>query len=154
GLLCRSVIQAQAASPTFTHVYAGLVSVINTKFPQIGELMMRRLVIQFRRGFKRNDKALCLSTTRFLAHLVNQQVAHEVIALEILTLLLENPTDDSVEVSIGFLKESGQKLTEVSPRGINAIFERLRNILHEGMIDKRVQYMIEVMFAVRKDGFK
>ncbi|KAF6113344.1 CWC22 spliceosome associated protein-like protein [Phyllostomus discolor] len=35
-----------------------------------------------------------------------------------------------------------------------AIFERLRNILHESEIDKRVQYMIEVMFAVRKDGFK
>lgn len=35
-----------------------------------------------------------------------------------------------------------------------AIFERLRNILHESQIDKRVQYMIEVMFAIRKDGFK
>lgn len=35
-----------------------------------------------------------------------------------------------------------------------AIFERLRNILHESAIDKRVQYMIEVMFAIRKDGFK
>lgn len=36
----------------------------------------------------------------------------------------------------------------------SAIFERLRNILHESTIDKRVQYMIEVMFAIRKDGFK
>jgi len=36
----------------------------------------------------------------------------------------------------------------------SAIFERLRNILHESEIDKRVQYMIEVMFAIRKDGFK
>lgn len=35
-----------------------------------------------------------------------------------------------------------------------AIFERLRNILHESEVDKRVQYMIEVMFAIRKDGFK
>ena len=35
-----------------------------------------------------------------------------------------------------------------------AIFERLRNVLHEGDIDTRVQYMVEVMFAVRKDGFK
>lgn len=34
------------------------------------------------------------------------------------------------------------------------IFERLRTILNESQIDKRVQYMIEVMFAVRKDGFK
>lgn len=31
GLLARSVIQAQAASPTFTHVYAALVAIINTK---------------------------------------------------------------------------------------------------------------------------
>lgn len=36
-----------------------------------------------------------------------------------LTLLLERPTDDSVEVAIGFLKECGLKLTQVSPRGIN-----------------------------------
>lgn len=35
-----------------------------------------------------------------------------------------------------------------------AIFERLRNVLHESEVDKRVQYMIEVMFAIRKDGFK
>ncbi|KAL3855231.1 hypothetical protein ACJMK2_014451 [Sinanodonta woodiana] len=154
GLLARSIIQAQSASPTFTHVYAALVAIINTKFPQIGELILRRLVIQFKRGFKRNDKNICLSSTRFIAHLVNQQMVHEVLSLEILTLLLETPTDDSVEVAIGFLKESGQKLTEISQRSINAIFERLRNVLHEGTIDTRVQYMIEVMFAIRKDGFK
>lgn len=35
-----------------------------------------------------------------------------------------------------------------------AVFERLRNVLHESDTEKRVQYMIEVMFAVRKDGFK
>lgn len=48
--------------------------------------------------------------------------AHEILALEILALLLENPTNDSVEVAIGFLKECGQKLTDVSPRGINCKF--------------------------------
>ncbi|KAH3752088.1 hypothetical protein DPMN_186698, partial [Dreissena polymorpha] len=154
GLMARSIIQAQAASPTFTHVYAALVAIVNTKFPQNGELVLKRLIIQFRRGYKRNDKSICLSATRFIAHLVNQQVAHEVLSLEILTLLLETPTDDSVEVAIGFLKECGQKLTEVSPRGINAIFERLRTVLHEGQIELRVQYMVEVMFAVRKDNFK
>lgn len=30
----------------------------------------------------------------------------------------------------------------------------LRNILHEGQLEQRIQYMIEVMFQVRKDGFK
>ena len=85
----------------------------------------------------------------------SSQIAHEVLSLEILTLLLENPTDDSAEVAITFLKEVGQKLSEVSPRGIHAIFERLRHVLHEVVgLDKRTQYMIEVMFQVRKDGFK
>jgi len=116
--------------------------------------VLKRLVLQFKRGFKRNDKPLCISSGTFIAHLVNQRVAYEIIALEILTLLLETPTDDSVEVAIAFLKECGMKLTEVSRRGIEAIFEMLRNILHEGQLDKRVQYMIEVMFQIRKDGFK
>ncbi|EDO30898.1 predicted protein, partial [Nematostella vectensis] len=112
------------------------------------------LILQFRRAYRRNDKTVCLTTSRFVAHLVNQQVAHEILALEILTLLLHKPTDDSVEVAIGFLKECGMKLTEVSPRGVHAVFERLRSILHSGEIERRVEYMIEVMFAVRKDGFK
>ncbi|XP_071942804.1 uncharacterized protein [Antedon mediterranea] len=154
GLLARSIVQAQNASPTFTHVYAALVAIINSKFPQNGELILKRLIVNFQKSFKRNDKSLCLTSTRFIAHLVNQQVAHEVIALEILTLLLENPSDDSVEVAVAFLKESGQKLYDISPRGMHAIFDRLRSILHESQIDKRVQYMVEVMFAVRKDGFK
>ncbi|XP_070166535.1 pre-mRNA-splicing factor CWC22 homolog [Polyergus mexicanus] len=154
GLLARSIIQAQAASPTFTPIYAALTAIINSKFPNIGELVLTRLVLQFKRGFKRNDKPLCISSGTFIAHLVNQGVAYEIIALEILTLLLETPTDDSVEVAIAFLKECGMKLTEVSRRGVEAIFEMLRNILHEGQLDKRVQYMIEVMFQIRKDGFK
>ena len=40
----------------FTHVYAALVAVINTKFPQTGELIVKRLVSQFRKGYRRNDK--------------------------------------------------------------------------------------------------
>ena len=74
------------------------------------------------------------------------------------------------------------KLTDVSPREINgeiittivnlyiprvhaetmykcltffsAVFDRLRDILYNADIEKRVRYMVEVMFAIRKDGFK
>lgn len=154
GLLTRSIIQAQAASPTFTPIYAALVSVINSKFPDIGKLLLSRLVKQFQRAFKLNNKPLCISSSTFIAHLVNQKVAHEVIALQLLILLVDTPTDDSVEVAISFLKECGMRLTEVSKQGVLGIFEMLRNILHEGNLDKRVQYMIEVIFEVRKDGFK
>lgn len=47
---------------------------------------------------------MCIATVKFLAHLVNQQVLHELVALELLTLLLEEPSDDSVEVAVGFMK--------------------------------------------------
>lgn len=154
GVLARALMQAQALSPTFTHVYAALVAVINTKFPEISELLLKRLILLFKRGFRRNDKQACLSSVRFVAHLLNQQVAHEVLALEILTLLLEHPTDHSVEVAIAMLKECGKRLEELSKRGCDAIFSRLRHVLHEGNLDKRTQYMIEVLFAVRKDKFK
>lgn len=56
GVLARSVIQAQSASPMFTHVYASLVAIVNTKFPQTGELLAKRLIVRFRRAFRRNDK--------------------------------------------------------------------------------------------------
>jgi len=45
--------------------------------------------MQFRRAYKRNDKAVCLASSTFLAHLVNQRVVHEIVALQLLTLLLE-----------------------------------------------------------------
>ena len=62
------------ASPTFTHVYAALAAVVNSKFPNIGELLLKRLILNFKRGYRRNDKTRCVSSTRFIAHLINQQV--------------------------------------------------------------------------------
>jgi len=153
GLLCRSILKAQMASPNFTHVYCALIAVLNTKMTEIGELLLKRVIMQFRRAFKRNDKLVCLACTKFLAHLVNQQIAHELCALQLVTLLLEKPTDDLVEGGVDFMKEVGAFLAETSPRGTHGIFERFRGILHEGEIDKRVQYMIEALFAVRKNQF-
>ena len=154
GLYCRSIMKAQAASLPFTPIYASLTAIINTKLPVIGELLLTRLIIQFRKAFRRNDKAVCLSSTTFIAHLCNQQVAHEIVALQILSLLLQNPTDDSVEVAVGFMRHVGAFLAEQSPKANTGVFERFRAVLHEGAIDKRVQYMIEVLFQVRKDGYK
>lgn len=56
GSLARSILQAQTASPIFTHVYAALVAIINSKFPQIGELILKRLILTFRKSYRRNLK--------------------------------------------------------------------------------------------------
>lgn len=154
GLLCRSLMKSQMASPSFTPVYAALIAVINTKFPEIGELLIHRIVTQFKRAYRRNDKPVCIAALKFIAHLVNQQVLHEVLALEIVLLLLETPTDDGVEVCADFIKECGAMLQDLSPNGLNLVFDRLRAILHEGIgIGTRTQYIIEGLYAVRKAGF-
>ncbi|KAI0737902.1 hypothetical protein C8Q80DRAFT_1263008 [Daedaleopsis nitida] len=154
GLFARSVMKAQSSSLPFTPVFAALVAIVNTKLPQVGELVLTRLISQFRRAFKRNDKIVCHSTTTFIAHLVNQAVAHEIIALQILVLLLERPTDDSIEIAVGFMREVGAFLAENSPKANTTVFERFRAVLNEGAISHRVQYMIEVLMQVRKDKFK
>ena len=56
GLFARSMMRAQASSLPFTPIFAGLVAIVNTKLPQVGELVLVRLISQFRRAYKRNDK--------------------------------------------------------------------------------------------------
>ena len=56
GLFGRSIMKAQAASLPFTPVFAVLVAIINTKLPQVGELVLTRIISQFRKSFKLNNK--------------------------------------------------------------------------------------------------
>jgi pre-mRNA-splicing factor CWC22 len=53
GLFTRSIMKAQAASLPF---FAALVAIINTKLPQVGELVLTRIIDRFRKSFKRNSK--------------------------------------------------------------------------------------------------
>ena len=58
GLFARGLLKAQILSGAagFTPVYAACVAVVNTKLPIVGECLVQRLVLQFRRSFRRNDK--------------------------------------------------------------------------------------------------
>ncbi|KAK9370123.1 armadillo-type protein [Lipomyces kononenkoae] len=154
GLFVRSIMRAQAASLPFTPVYAAVAAIVNTKLPQLGELLVTRLIIQFRKAYRRNDKPVCISSTMFLGHLCNYQVAHEIVILQILHLLLERPTDDSVEIAVGFMREVGMFLAKASAPANNGVFERFRAILHEGQLEPRTQYMIESLFLVRKNEYR
>lgn len=84
-------------------------------------LLFRLILISSLTGFTFEQPQL-LAAVKFIAHLVNQQVAHEIIALELLTVLLENPTDDSVEVAVGFVTECGSILQDLSPKGLHGGF--------------------------------
>ncbi|KAI0259929.1 hypothetical protein BC834DRAFT_903310 [Gloeopeniophorella convolvens] len=132
--MSTGIMKAQAASLPFTPVLRPLWGSSTQNCRWLGSFCFTGDQ-PFRRAFKRNDKTVCHSTTTFLAHLVNQGVAHELIALQILVLLLERPTDDSIEIAVA-----------------NAtVFERFRAVLNEGNISHRVQYMIEVLMQLEED---
>ncbi|CAK7202652.1 pre-mRNA-splicing factor cwc22 [Sporothrix eucalyptigena] len=154
GLLAQSLIKAQYASLPFTPVYACIAACVNSKLPAVGELLLRRLLLRFRKGFRRNDKAVCRSATTFIAHLVNTQVADEMIAAQMLMLLLHHPTDDSVEIAVNLTREVGNYMETMNPTIMVVVFDRFHHILNEADIDKRTQYAIEVLFQNRKDQFK
>lgn len=61
GLFCRGVMKAQQASPGFTHIYAAIVAVVNTRLPENGELLLKRVIIQFRRAFRRRNKVCAVT---------------------------------------------------------------------------------------------
>jgi pre-mRNA-splicing factor CWC22 len=154
GLFARAVIRAQMASPTFTHVYACLVALVNSRLPEIGDLIIRRVILQFRRAYKRNDKIVLTAAVQFLAHLFNQKVVSEFLILQVAMLLLDKVTDDSIEVCCSFLQQCGQVLEEVSSQGARAVTERLRLILREGLASQRTQYVIEGLMETRRTKYK
>lgn len=80
-------------------------------------------------------------------------MVHEVLALQLLSLFLTKPTEDSIELAAEFMQQCGQVLSEITQAGTDAIFQRFRTILYEGKISKRVQYVLEKLFQVRKDKF-
>lgn len=153
GLFARSLIKAQSASQMFTPVYAAVVAGINTRLPNVGKLVLTRLIIMFKKSFERNDKPVCIASCKFIAHLVNQQVASPVLALEIITLLVVKPTNDSIELACSFIKECGAFLLQFEPTIIEKTFDILRELLHEGNIDQRTQFIIEDLQEVRKTEF-
>ncbi|KAL3787177.1 hypothetical protein HJC23_010187 [Cyclotella cryptica] len=155
GILARSILRASQASPQYTPVYAALAAVVNTKLPECGELLLTRCILAFRRGYKTRDRNAVSSSLSLLGHLFNQGMAHELLSLQILTVLLDgDPTEDSVDVAVGYMCIVGRRLMEVSPTGVHAVMERFRGLLHEGSVGKRGQYRIESLLKVRKGGFK
>ncbi|KAI6014373.1 hypothetical protein EDC04DRAFT_2904136 [Pisolithus marmoratus] len=97
---------------------------------------------------------MCHSLTAFITHLINQAVAHEIIAPEMLIFLLKHLADDSIKIVVGFMHAADAFLVENSPKANALIFRCFHNILNDGTISHHVQYMIEVLMQAWKDKYK
>jgi len=154
GILTKSILNASIGSMQYTSTYATLISVINSKLPEVGELLLTRAILSFRKGYKYRNMNTVSSTLSLLGHMFNQNIAHELLSLQILSLLLDGePTDDSVDVAVSYMCIVGKQLSEVSPNGVHAIMERFRGLLHEGTIGRRGQYRIETLLKIKKGKF-
>ncbi|CAF4631754.1 unnamed protein product, partial [Rotaria sp. Silwood2] len=154
GILACAIIQAQDESPDNTKVYAALISIINPKFPQISQLICKRVISLYRESFMADKRKKTFIMIKFLTHLINERMLHEKIAFQIIAVLLHNVSSDSVKLAIEFLNQCGQKLSQVNPQELDSHFSTLNNLLHGPLITERTKDMIRVLFTVRRNQFE
>lgn len=146
GLLCTSLIRGQNLSNEFTDVCASLVCVINTKIPDIGELLINRLVTRYKRFFRREDKSGCRSSILFLAHLAIFHVCSYSLIMEIVDQLLKDPNDFTIERVVETLDTIGGLLADEEEVWFDRVKGILRNVLTENIVNPRSQFLIEGLF--------
>ncbi|KAI5648954.1 hypothetical protein M9H77_34959 [Catharanthus roseus] len=152
GLFCRSILKSSVSFPVLVPVFASLVAFVNSKFPDIGYLLLKRILFQAKIAYKLNDKIQLLTLGKLLAHLVNQFVAHEIVALEFLFVLLQDPipTKECLEISVSVVKECGFTLYQGKSKGLCSIFKRFQEI---GNLDYPSKCLIKCLLDIRKSGF-
>jgi len=152
GLFCKSVMRAQLASIHFSSIYAALVSVVNTRIPEVGELLVHRLIAQLRKGYADREKVLCSASLRLLSHLFIHQIIDELPLLEFLSTCLVDPSDGSIELVVLVIQECGHFLAEKSPpQAIETVYSRLREILHDGSVGYRTQILVDNAMELRSE---
>lgn len=155
GLLVRRIMKQQLLYSSQCDVLASLISVINSKIPEVGELLVKRVILQFKKNFttKSNKHSKTKSSLSFLCQLVNQQVVNEIVLLQILQLLLEDPTNDTVEFALEIVNRSGGYLFKNSKNALVMILNRLRDLLQEdtSLTQKNKQAINHVLRLGRSD---
>lgn len=154
GLLCRSLLRAQVVSQNFTPVYAAIVAALNARVPEVGEVVVARVIKQLKRGIEESDRGACVASVKFIAHLFNQSVVDEGLPLEVMNVLIGAVSDDSVELLVVFVKECGAVLGEADPRNLDAVLQSLRRLVQEGEVSTRIQYLVDGLLALKRSGFK
>lgn len=154
GVLVRRLMKIQRQRRHLSAVYASLVAVLNSKLPEIGELLIDRLILQFRRAFRNNNKPQCVATTQFLGHLVNQRVCSEVLVLQILQLLFDkSPSSATISIGVALVKVVGAHLERNSHAALDVIIQRLSILVQEQVMDRNGVRETSKVLAKRRSGF-
>lgn len=156
GVLVDRILKQQRELESYSEVYSSLISAINCEVPAVGELLVTRLVVLFRRFYKANDRIGLTRVLVFISKLMNYQVLSEILVFQILVLLLNEKTmtNDSVELAVLLLKHTGRYLTVNNVKVMNKMFEQLRVILIDFKeLNKKNQFSIEELFKLQATEF-
>lgn len=155
GLLCRAMIKRLLAEPSAAPVLASLASIVNSKLSEVGEVLIARVVVLYKRGYVENNRHMVDSTLLFLCELVLQGVVEDVVILQILQVLLnKKPTDDSIRTAIDILVRAGGYLEKSLSLAMQMVFDRLRGLLQEGTLLNVSQKRITELTRLRRNGLR
>lgn len=151
GLLARKIIQAQRyehrqrRKPSW--IYASLINVLNYRIPEIGDVIINKLVIIFKQEYYYNKYL----NIELICELVNYKVLNNLIVLQVIELLMNNMSDESIKVVIRIIRIAYHSI----PANISyLIIDRLRNLLNEGELSEYNRKGVNQLLNLRKRGFR
>lgn len=156
GYLVRSLMKLHLANDKIhAQVLASMVSILNSKFPEIGLILVSRLAVSFRKSYTKNYKHRVDYNVYFLVHLMNHQVCSDIVLLQILQLLLENPTNSSVKTASMIMLEGGLFLLQHATNASAMIFDKLRSFVQDpnAKLDGSVIHDINQVLRERRHKF-
>lgn len=153
GLLCRAIIKKLLVDKANAPVLASLACVVNSKLPEVGETLVARVVILFKRGYVSDDGETVDATLLFICELVLQGVCDDVLVLQVLQVLLDKaPTPDSIRTAANVIERVGGHLEQKLKPALNMVFDRLRDLLQEGKFGTGTQRLITELMRLRRSG--
>lgn len=131
GILARAIINQIITTGDITPL-AALVCLVNLSMPQTGEILVARCVTLWKKWYLGNDIPKTRKMSCFLAQLITRRVVEDVLALQMLQVMLENGgSEASIHLATEFLNVVGSHLDRTSKTASSAVYDQLRLVVQE-----------------------
>lgn len=136
-----------------------LVSLISVDVPSIGHLLARESTLRFIQNFGRRNYNICFYLVELLSQLLNYDVIHEIVVLQILQLLSQEAEETKSDVKLNasvnlmahLLMTCGKKLLDVSRTMHNSVLDTLRQLLQtSSRLSGNVKHSLDRLMDARQ----
>eukprot|EP00758_Cryptobia_borreli_P001235 Tbor_TRINITY_DN2055_c0_g1::TRINITY_DN2055_c0_g1_i1::g.12126::m.12126/K13100/CWC22; pre-mRNA-splicing factor CWC22 len=132
GIYCKAVMRMQEENPQLSEVFCALTSVINRHFPEVGALLVKRLVIQWRRYYRRKNLPGIQSTGKFINNLFTFHIIDGNMILKMLSAVLcqDEVTEFHIDIGTELFRGCFKSLEERHAKEFHFILGLFRDLLH------------------------